>query len=102
MNQQNTPRQTASGHQVIGSGSHETEKPLAWWQVKMVWLVIAGPLIVVIAALSTAVVAIRGQDPVLVMGAEDLQVDPGKKDLPSYRPAIEGRNHATTGGIKKP
>lgn len=85
-------------HQKISM--HEAEKPLAWWQVKMVWLVIAGPLIVVIAALVTSFVAIRGQDPVLVTGPEDLQVDPSKKNNPSYRSAIEGRNHAPTGGMK--
>ncbi|MEX8502512.1 MAG: hypothetical protein AB3X41_05645 [Leptothrix ochracea] len=95
MNQQNA--KTPSDQTTSKEGA---EKPLAWWQVKMVWLVIAGPLIVVIAAVSTAVVAIRGQDPVLVTGPEDLQVDPGKKNHPSYRSAMEGRNHATTGGVK--
>lgn len=93
MNHQTTKASNVSGPQA-------NHQPVPWWQVKMMWLVIAGPLIVVVAALTTAVVAIRGQDPVLVTGPEDLQVDPSKKSNPSYRPAIEGRNHSATGGIK--
>jgi hypothetical protein len=65
------------------------------------WFVVGGPLTVVIAASVTAVVAIRGQDPVLAdraMSAADLRVDASKRTDPAYQAAIEGRNHATTGG----
>ena len=37
----------------------------AWWRVGMVWLVLGGPAVVVVAAIATAVVAYRGADPVL-------------------------------------
>lgn len=72
-----------------------------WWKVRLMWLVVGGPLVVVIAASVTAVVAIRGQDPVLAdraMSAADLRVDSSKRADPAYQAAIEGRNHATTGG----
>ncbi len=72
-----------------------------WWKVRLMWLVVGGPLTVVIAATVTAVVAIRGQDPVLAdraMSAADLRVDSSKRSDPAYQAAIEGRNHATTGG----
>ncbi|NWG74270.1 MAG: nitrogen fixation protein FixH, partial [Rubrivivax sp.] len=42
-----------------------TEPTMPWWRVGMVWLVIGGPLAVVVAGIVTAVIAIRGADPVL-------------------------------------
>ena len=32
----------------------------AWWREPMMWLVVGGPLTVVVAAIVTAVIAIRG------------------------------------------
>lgn len=59
-----------------------------WWRYGMVWLVIAGPLIVVMASILSAVLAVRGADPVVTSAADE-----------SYqRPAIQGRNHAATSG----
>ncbi len=57
-----------------------------WWAYPMVWLVIAGPLLVVVAGVITAVIAIRGADP--VVSTESSQA----RD----RPAVQGRNHAVT------
>lgn len=56
-----------------------------WWRIPMVWLVISGPAVVVVAALVTAVIAIRGADPVLAAEPETSFAD---------KPAIQGRNHA--------
>ena len=75
----------------------ESEGKLAqpWWRYGMVWMVIAGPLIVVIASVASAVVAIRGADPVVSSNA----------DQDTQRPAIQGRNHAATSGaaaLKRP
>lgn len=61
--------------------------PTAWWRVGMMWLVLGGPLAVVIAGVTTAVIAVRGADPVLPR-------DDGTRF--SERPAIQGRNHAAT------
>ena len=54
-----------------------------WWRHGMVWLVISGPLVVVVAGLFTAYVAIRGAD--VVLNESDAQT-----------PAMKARNHAAT------
>jgi hypothetical protein len=56
-----------------------------WWREPMMWLVVGGPLAVVLAALFTAVVAVRGADPVV---HRDMAV-----------PALKARNHAATGAV---
>lgn len=58
-----------------------------WWRVGMVWLVLAGPLTVVVAAVATAVIAVQGAEPVL-------PADSGREF--SDRPALQGRNHAAS------
>lgn len=72
--------------------------PQPWWRYRMVWLVIGGPLVVVVASLATAVVAIRGADP--VMTKEEMEASAQKN--PSLMPAIQGRNNAATAGSHKP
>jgi hypothetical protein len=64
-----------------------------WWRYRMVWLVVGGPAIVVVASLVTAVVAYRGADEVLVetVSARDVPVRPD-----SHTPAEKARNHAAT------
>jgi len=57
---------------------------LPWWRVRMVWLVIAGPLLVVLAGLVTAFMAVRGADTIVHAQAA----------TPSLAPAIQARNHA--------
>jgi hypothetical protein len=56
-----------------------------WWRVPMVWLVIGGPLAVVVASFATLALALRHPDPVLA-------VDTGVDD--ANTPAIAARNHA--------
>ena len=70
-----TPKQTEMNRMHAG-------RP--WWREPMVWLVIGGPAVVVVAAIATAVIAVRNADPVL--------------DTHGAKTAIEGRNHATTSG----
>lgn len=53
-----------------------------WWRYGMVWLVISGPAVVVVAGIVTAVIAVRGADPVL--------------DTRQGAPAVQARNHAAT------
>jgi uncharacterized protein len=69
-----------------------------WWKFGYVWLVIAGPAAVVVAALATAWIAVRNPDPVL---AQDHHSRPAevRKSSASDRalmPALQGRNHAAT------
>ena len=65
----------------------------AWWRVGMVWLVLSGPAVVVVAAIGTAVVAYMGADEVLVdtPSARHAPVRPT-----AQTPAIAARNHAAT------
>lgn len=68
----------------------ETETRTPWWRVGMVWLVLAGPLTVVVAGILTAVIAVRGADEVL-----DTRPEAGRADA-ALKPAVEARNHAAT------
>lgn len=69
-----------------------------WWRNGFVWLVIAGPVFVVLASIATFVVAARGSDKLV-------QQDPYRKGIEINRqiaserallPAMQGRNHAAT------
>jgi hypothetical protein len=65
-----------------------------WWRFGMVWLVLGGPAVVVVAAVATAVIAIRGAEPVVdasVTGTRQQQVVPTAET-----PAMQARNHAAT------
>lgn len=66
--------------------SHMTP-PMPWWRIKMVWLVVGGPLAVVVASFVTLAIAIVNPDPVLTAG-------PAAKG--SDMPAVQARNHAAT------
>jgi heme/copper-type cytochrome/quinol oxidase subunit 2 len=57
----------------------------AWWRVGMVWLVVGGPALVVVAAIATAVIAYRGADKVLTLPSQ-LHAN--------EQPAHKARNHA--------
>jgi hypothetical protein len=73
----------------------ETPAP-PWWRVGMVWLVVGGPLTVVVAACVTAVIAIRGADIVIGDGAEG-----ARPRAESSAPAMQARNHAATAAEKR-
>lgn len=65
--------------------------PTPWWRVGFVWLVVGGPLAVVVASLVTAAIAVAGAEEVLT----DAPRDPSSTDA-STLPAIQARNHAAT------
>ena len=78
------------------STQHEPQQP--WWKYGHVWLVISGPLIVVVAAITTAYIAMRSPDPVL---AEDyykrgLEINKTLEKQNGLAPALQARNHAAT------
>lgn len=62
-----------------------------WWRVPMVWLVIAGPTLVVVAGVVTTVLAVSGAD----VEVRSTKVRAG---APALAPAMQGRNHAATAG----
>ena len=99
----NTPLKPASG--VVAAARPTStladEPPIPWWRVPMVWVVLGGPLSVVVASLATAVVAWKHIDPV-IDPTSPVQVRPGD-DVPtpaspkdSQAPAMKARNHAAT------
>jgi hypothetical protein len=58
----------------------------------MVWLVIGGPLAVVVASFVTLGLAIRHPDPVVDTSATTTDA--------AQVPALQARNHSATGGLK--
>lgn len=56
-----------------------------WWREPMMWLVVGGPLSVVLACAITAVIAWRGADPVLAEAT-----DAGHAQ--AMQPALAARN----------
>lgn len=71
----------------LKAASAEQGRP--WWREPMVWLVIAGPVAVVVAGVITAAIAVRGADPVLPTGMQTARPD-------GMTPAVQARNHAAT------
>jgi hypothetical protein len=72
----------------------------AWWHYGHMWLVVGGPLTVVVASFITLYYAIKVPDPVVDAdyyrkGIEINKTLEGRHD--GLVPAIQGRNHAATG-----
>ena len=63
------------------------EATVAWWRLPIVWMVIGGPALVVVAGFATLALALIYPDPVL-----STTPNASKSDLP----AVQGRNHAAT------
>lgn len=61
-------------------------EPIPWFRLPIVWMVIGGPAVVVVASFITLALAILNPDPVISAPPA------GKSDLP----AVQGRNHAAT------
>lgn len=70
-----------------------------WWSYGHVWLVISGPLIVVLASFTTFYLASHGQDPVLTQSSAETKGSGTMDDRTSLAPAMQARNHAATGEL---
>jgi uncharacterized protein len=68
------------------------EHPKHWWQYPFVWLIVGGPAIVVVAGITTAVIAYRHVDPVLDISKP--------ASNPGEAPAIQGRNRAAQTAVQ--
>lgn len=66
-----------------------------WWKHGYVWLVIAGPAVVVVAALVTLWLAASSPDPVLSVDHYRRAADSSAANH-TLIPALQGRNHAAT------
>jgi hypothetical protein len=68
----------------------------AWWRFGMVWMVLAGPAVVVVASGITFYLAAVGQDPLLTVNPRTAQQ--ARQGI-THVPAMQGRNHAATGEL---
>lgn len=75
------------------SAARETVQPEPWWRFPIVWMVIAGPALVVVAGIVTAVIAWRGADPVLTVSAAPMS-------RAGEAPAMQGRNKAAENAVR--
>ncbi len=72
-----------------------------WWRNPYCWLILVGPITVVIAGILTAWIAIDGADPLVDANyyQKGIALSKGVTDTPgSLLPAKQARNHAATGG----
>ena len=76
-------------------GTDDAAEP--WWKFPYVWMVIAGPAIVVVAGFATLWLAIRTPDPVIAADyyRQGLEINKTLADK-KLMPAQTGRNHAAT------
>ncbi|NDP37216.1 MAG: nitrogen fixation protein FixH [Rhodoferax sp.] len=79
------------------------EAPEPWWKFGYVWLVVAGPAIVVVAAIFTFYLAVTRPDQLV---SEDyyrqgIEINKtlGAAQAASLAPALQARNHAQTGVV---
>ena len=77
------------------------QAPLPWWRVPMVWVVLSGPLSVVVASLASAVIAWKHIDPVITVtpsgalrAGDDVSDPAHARD--ALAPALKARNHVAT------
>jgi hypothetical protein len=74
--------------------AHQEGQP--WWRFGLVWMILGGPAVVVVAGFITLYLAVSNPDPVL-------QVTPRtavqERQGITHAPAMQGRNHAATGEL---
>jgi len=78
-------------NQARSSNDKPDDTRTPWWRIGMVWLVLGGPLAVVVASLVTVAIAYEGAEEVLTRPAPSLSTG----DAPRL-PAVQARNHAAT------
>ena len=79
--------------------SSATPAAAPWWKFGHVWLVLAGPLVVIVAGFITLWLAMSRPDPVVAEDYYPRGIDINKTlEHPekSLAPAMTGRNHAAT------
>ncbi|MDD5335783.1 MAG: FixH family protein [Rhodoferax sp.] len=84
------------------NGTLDTTVP--WWRFGHVWLIVAGPAIVVVASFITLYLAVTRPDPVVAEDyyrkGIDINKTLGKEASGSgLAPAMQARNHAATGVV---
>ena len=85
--------------------SSDNTAPAPWWKFGHVWLIIAGPALVVVAGFVTLYLALRFPDPVITEDYYRKGLDINQtltNPAASLAPAVQGRNHAQTGAPVAP
>ena len=90
MNSAMNPSPTALDH------SDASPACAAWWHHPMLWLVISGPALVVIAGFWTLWLALSQPDPLVGEGGGGPKVDTAAAEMP----AQIARNHAATSRVR--
>lgn len=75
-----------------------------WWKVPHMWMVVGGPVLVIIAGLVTVVIAVKNPDPVLnksdyerdLAAAQRLEGQAKVDAVAKLQPAHQARNHAAS------
>ncbi|SEQ30066.1 FixH family protein [Giesbergeria anulus] len=74
-----------------------------WWKFGYVWLILAGPAIVIVAGFYTLWLAIKTPDPVVSNDYYRQGIEINKTLVEkSLLPAVNGRNHAVTPPVDQP
>lgn len=73
------------------------EQGLPWWKFGHVWMVFAGPAVVVVASFITLYLAIKIPDPVVSSYGQTQSSESTPQFDASTAPAMQARNHAATG-----
>ena len=77
--------------------------PTPWWKFGHVWLVVSGPVVVVVASFITLYLAVTRPDPVVSEDYYQQDININQKRVPgqdaSLAPAMQARNHAATGVV---
>ncbi|MCH8178473.1 MAG: nitrogen fixation protein FixH [Proteobacteria bacterium] len=80
---------------VPAQGGQSAPVNTPWWRLPIVWMVIGGPAIVVVASIVTAGIAIKHVDPVL-------DTSKGQVKAVNDMPAMKVRNHAANADAQAP
>ncbi len=83
----------------MSTTAHHPSDMQPWWKIGYVWLLIAGPAIVIIAGFVTLWIAIRTPDPVIDEDYYRHGLEINKtlaEPVKSLAPALKARNHVIT------
>ncbi len=76
-----------------------------WWKHRLMWLVVGGPAVVVVASFVTLYLAISRPDPVYSDAQRPdatIEQPTSERGRAELTPAMQARNHAATGGVNTP
>ena len=89
----------------LNSSTTGSAQAKPWWSFGMVWMIIAGPAVVVVASFFTFYLAYAGMDTVVDEGYYQKGLALNQASTPpanNLAPALQARNHAATGVVVPP